>query len=65
MKDFAKQKGKQVAKQAVVVGGNYAVSNIKTNIVDANKHKVTTVRLTKPPVAKTKAEKAKAKAGWI
>ncbi len=58
VKDFAKQKGKEIAKQAVAAGVTYAATNIKTNIVDANKHKVSKVELAKPPKAKTKEEKA-------
>ncbi|KAK5084877.1 hypothetical protein LTR70_007819 [Exophiala xenobiotica] len=61
IKEYTKQKGKEVAKQAVAAGANYAANNIKTNIVDANKHNVNNVQLAKPPKAKTN----KGTAGWI
>jgi len=61
MKDYAKQKGKEVATQAVAAGASYAADKIKSNIVDANKHKVNQVQLATPPKAKTK----KGRAGFI
>jgi len=57
IKEYTKQKGKEYTKQAVAAGANHAANNIKTNIIDANKHKINQVQLAKPPKAKTKNEK--------
>ncbi|KAK5942035.1 hypothetical protein PMZ80_005988 [Knufia obscura] len=61
LKEYAMQKGKEVGKQAVVAGANYAANNIKANVVDANRQKVNHVQLAKPPKAKT----VKGRGGWI